>query len=72
MVGKVVLVSSWPWLVRISVEFPCLRVFLFWVESVMCVSNTGMVLFNLSEVDRAFSVPSSMPWLLAVGAEMLF
>ena len=70
-VVKVVLVSSWPWLVRIGVEFPRLRVFSFWVESVMCISNMGMVLFNLSKVDRAFSVPGSMSWFLAVGAETL-
>ena len=71
MVVRVVLVSSWPWLVRIGVEFPHLRVFSFWVESVMCISNMGMVLFNLSKVDRAFSVPGSVSWFLAVGAETL-
>ena len=63
--------SICPHVVRVLIEFPGGRIFSFRVKPVARISNMGLVLLSLRNIDWAFYVPSSMSRFLAVGTETL-
>ena len=63
--------SICPHMVRVLIKFPGGRIFSFRVKPVVHVSNMGLVLLSLCNIDWAFSVPSYMSRFLAVGTETL-